>query len=483
MKLFINGETHHTQDCEPEISLLRYLRTSAAQVGTKEGCGSGDCGACTVLVSDADGTNVHSVNACITPLGSVQHKQVTTVEGLTQRGALHPVQQAMVDQHGSQCGFCTPGFIMSLAGLYHTHAENQDPVNRDQITAAIAGNLCRCTGYRPIIAAGLAMQDYPARAVIAQAATHIGAETAEDDLLPVLETEGRQFYQPKSETALQALMQRFPDASLVAGATDFGLEISQNYRQFEQLIDILQIETLAGVSSDEGWLRIGAATPYSDLISDPRLAFVEFREILSRLGSVQIRHRGTVGGNLANGSPIADTPPMLLCWDARVEICCAEGTVRELELSDFFLDYRQTALAPNEYIRALRMPLTSLQRPHRFAKLSKRFEDDISSVMMAVSIAWDGHVVREARIAYGGMAAIPVRASSAEQNLLGQSLNATTIDNACSEIGRLFTPLSDVRASADYRTAMAINLLRRALQELNGDPAVSVYHPAEVQHA
>lgn len=485
---FINAKARSVKHLDADVTLLRYLRTEACLPGTKEGCASGDCGACTVLVAES-GAPPRAVNACITPLGSVAGCGVLTVEGLAERGRLHPAQQAMVDHHGSQCGFCTPGFVMSLAGLYQRQLDlGNAPATRAAVTDAIAGNLCRCTGYRPILDAGLSMHEHPPRALevfppspSASPSNHNRALVGPPDTAPLFASERSRYFLPRSERALQALLRTWPGARLVAGGTDLMLEASQGFRQFETLIDLSRVAGLSAVREADGMLEIGACASYSALLAHPALASPALRAVLHRFGSQQIRNRAGLGGNLANGSPIADMPPILLCWEASVELVNAAAERRHLPIEDFHLDYRKTALREDEYIRCVRVPLRALARPHRFTKLSKRFEDDISSVMMAVALDHEGDAVKFARIAYGGMAATPARSPAAEAALRERGLNDAGIQAACDAVAEQFQPLSDVRASADYRRAMAAALLDIALREIRGEGSACVWSAEDAE--
>ncbi|HEY7776118.1 MAG TPA: FAD binding domain-containing protein, partial [Kineobactrum sp.] len=448
--------------------------------GTKEGCASGDCGACTVLVGDGVGPP-QSVNACIALLGSLEGKQLLTVDGLAGRSGedvlvpgCHPVQLAMVEHQGSQCGFCTPGFVMSLAGLYAAlpgaERGDNDGAARTAVCDAISGNLCRCTGYRSIIEAGQRMTDYrpaPVMPVCGAGAWPANQNRASQPLPG--------YHLPESETALQQLLAQYPDARLVAGGTDMVLEISQQYAQPERLIDLCSVRELQCVDCDDDYLTIGAAVPYTRLENVLAGLSAPMYELLHRLGSRQIRNRGTLGGNLATASPIADTPPALLVWDAQLEIASASGARRWLPVEAFYRGYRQTVLAPGDYIAAVRIARASIARPHRLYKLSKRFEDDISSVMGAFSIQLEQGRVSAVRIAYGGMAATPLRAPATEQLLLGATLTDDLVDAAAAHVAAGFQPLDDVRASARYRSAMAANLLRRALLELRDGVCLDVF--------
>lgn len=468
MQFLLNGEQRQVgSDVDANQTLLDYLRGSAALTGTKEGCASGDCGACTVLLAEPGGP-LRAINACITPLGSAANRHIYTVEALSRDGKLHPVQQAMVDCHGSQCGFCTPGFVMALTALYHNGQRcNVSQFSREAVCDAVSGNLCRCTGYRPIIEAGTKMQHAADAALpVVQTATPLPAA---GPLQPVLDDGRHVFYVPTTESELQQLLARHADAVLVAGATDFGLELSQRHRQFGCLISLSAIASLKTIGWDGDELIIGAALPYTDIehalhdLSEP------LARLLHRLGSRQIRNQGTLGGNIANGSPIADMPPVLLAWDADIEIVDSSGVRSWHPLHSVWLGYRKTILQRGQYIARIRLSRAALQRPHRIYKVSKRFEDDISAVLGAFSLALADGVVVTARAAFGGVAATPVRARATEAALVGKPLTDTVIASACAALKSELQPISDVRASADYRRAVAAGLLQRALLELAGN--------------
>ena len=491
MDFILNGEAHRVSDAVPSMTILRYLRTCRELKGTKEGCASGDCGACTVLLADGAGPP-QAVNACIAMLGSIEGKQLLTVEGLAGRSeegaalyGCHPVQLAMVDYQGSQCGFCTPGFVMSLAGLYATlplpAQAASDPAGRAAICDAISGNLCRCTGYRSIIEAGQRMVDYPQAPVMPACGAVVAPANQNRATATLQPLPG--YYLPPSEEALQKLLSEYPDARLLAGGTDMALEISQHYAQPERLIDLSSVRELRRLHCDDHYLTVGAAVSYTEL-EDALAGFsAPMQALLHRLGSRQIRNRGTLGGNLGTASPIADTPPALLIWDAQLEIVNASGVRHWLPVDAFYRGYRQTVLAPGEYIAAVRIPRAGIAHPHRLFKLSKRFEDDISSVMGAFSLALDEGRVSAVRVAYGGMAATPLRALATEQLLQGWVLTDECIEAAAEQVVAEFQPLDDVRASARYRSAMAANLLRRALLELRDGVCLDVFAGEAFHHA
>ncbi|MCS5573288.1 MAG: FAD binding domain-containing protein [Pseudomonadales bacterium] len=449
---FLLNDTEIDAEQPAHTTLLDFLR-SLGRTGTKEGCASGDCGACTVLVRDCD-TGWQTINACIAPLGRVAGKQVITVEGLADAGNLHPVQQALVHHNASQCGFCTPGFVMSLVAL----VENDTPAERERVVGGIAGNLCRCTGYRPIVAAGLEVLSHPLDKL----------------LLPDLPLSGELagYFRPRDQASLHELMVEHVGARLISGGTDLMLEVTQQYRDLPCFIGLSEVIELQRWYVDDDQVEIGAAVTYSSIEQDlcDRLGEMgrQLRALLHRLGSRQVRNVGTVGGNLANGSPIADMPPVLMAMDAIIEITSIAGGRRISVIETFYEGYRQTTLQPDEYIAMIRLPVSAFHDFHRFYKSSKRIEDDISSVMGAFRFTGSNGEISGARIAYGGMAATPVRLHEIEQLVLGK-VDGALITNAVSKIAEVMQPLSDVRASADYRRAVAESMLERALREFGGE--------------
>lgn len=475
MDFYLNGDRQQVLDCDANLTLLDFLRGNMALKGTKEGCASGDCGACTVLMGECGGP-LRAINSCITPLGNAAGRQLFTVEALAKRGVLHPVQQAMVDCHGSQCGFCTPGFVMALTALYeNANRCGLRQTSRETVGDAISGNLCRCTGYRPIVEAGTKMQhDAAAQLPLVQKPAPNSAGNA--PLCAQLDDGKHQWYQPTTEQELQTLLARYPSATLVAGATDFGLELTQRHKQSQQLISVTAIPELREFRWHGDFLHIGAALPYTDIENHMQTLSVPFSRLLHRLGSRQIRNQGTLGGNIANASPIADTPPVLMAWDAEVEVVDSSGERLWHSLSMFWLAYRKTLLDKGQYIARVRIPRAALARPHYCYKVSKRFEDDISAVLGAFSFSFERGKFAEVRLAYGGVAATPVRATTTEAVLMNRSLDADAIDKACTALHDELQPIGDVRASRHYRLAVAVNLLRRALLELDGTPALEVHH-------
>ena len=460
MKLLINGEPVEINP-RADQTLLQTVRERGL-TGTKEGCASGDCGACTVLVGELEQDSIawRTVNACIAPTGQFAGANVVTVEGLATAGPassqqsldisqLHPAQAQMVECHGSQCGYCTPGFVMSLAALVETGA----PPDRGTVLEGISGNLCRCTGYRPIVDAGLAALATPWQSRLADASSYAA----------VAQSTGNAVERPATEAQLQQALKRDAERPLIAGGTDFMLEVTQRFREVPAMIDLTSVAGLRQIEEQGDTIVIGAATPYSAIEHWAATHDTPLHELLIRLGSRQIRNNGTIGGNLANGSPIADMPPVLIVYNASIELVNADGVSRRVAVSDFYLGYRQTVLAADEYIARVHIPKSSLNQFHRFYKSSKRIEDDISSVMGAFCFEGDGNKISAARIAFGGMAATPVRLEALEALLTSVELDDDLVKTACQQIGELMTPMTDVRASAQYRQDMAASMLERAL--------------------
>lgn len=453
IQFLMNGRIH-TENLPADTTVLQYLRRDAGRCGTKEGCASGDCGACTVVLAEpqGDALSYRTVNACLTFMPAVHGKQLITVEDLKHRGELHHVQQAMVDNHASQCGFCTPGFVMSLFAL----EKQQQTFSVAQTQHALSGNLCRCTGYRPIMDAAKAICDAP------QPDQFDADAGLTLDKLRAISATG----EPVSIDELADRYLAQPYARLVAGGTDLALEVTQRYQRLPELISLSHIPGLKVITLTGQAIHIGAAAPLSDCMPVLHDEFPEFGELLERFASQQIRNQGTFGGNIANGSPIGDGGPVLLALGASL-LLRRGAKQRELPLDKFFLGYRITALQPGEFIEQIRIPRnTSAARQLRIYKVSKRLEDDISAVCAALHIEVQNGVVIHARVAFGGMAEVAKRAISCEAQLLGQPWQTATIERACQALELDFTPVSDFRASREYRMQVAKNLLRRCHIEM-----------------
>ncbi|KAA9002802.1 xanthine dehydrogenase small subunit [Affinibrenneria salicis] len=466
---FLLNQTLVTErDIDPNMTVLNYLRERRRRPGTKEGCASGDCGACTVTLGRVEQGRMRyeTANACLTLISALQGKQLITVEDLRQQGALHPVQQAVVDLHASQCGFCTPGIVMTLFTLQ----KNSRGWDRQQAELALAGNLCRCTGYRPIMDAARLLCEQPVEDSFSrQAAITVQRLSAlQHRRRQTLKEQGNCCFIPKTLGQLADCYRQYPRARLLAGGTDLALEITQACRPLPLLIALDQVEELQCWQVTEDSIELGAGLSISQCASLLSGLIPSFADLLRRFASQQIRNRGTLGGNIGNASPIGDTPPLLLALDAQLRLQCGDSE-RRLPLHDFFLAYRQTALREGEFIRSIVIPRGERVSNFRAWKVAKRPDDDISAVAGAFAVCLRDGVVSEARIAFGGMDAIPRRAPRCEQALCGRPWNEATLEAACRVLEQEFTPLSDFRASADYRRQIAGNLLRRYYLSLQGE--------------
>jgi xanthine dehydrogenase small subunit len=458
IRFLLGDERQDLVGTDPTRTVLQYLREDAGLAGTKEGCAEGDCGACTVILAERDaagGIQYRPVNSCIMFMPALDGKQLLAVEHVrAPNDTLHPVQKAMVDHHASQCGFCTPGFVMSLTAL---HMAGHAP-DRQGLAEALAGNLCRCTGYRPILDAGRTALS------TARPTGHIAALRHSLDRLntdaDTLETAGagRRFIAPRSLAELTAILAAEPTALLLGGGTDVGLWVTKQHRDLPLLIATEHVTELRQMVSTDTHLTIGAAVTYADAMASLAALHPAIGALLRRIGSRQIRERGTVGGNIANASPIGDMPPLLLALDATLILASATGE-RRLPLDAFFQDYRKTALAAGEVLVAVEIPRPPADLRLGAYKVAKRFDQDISAVCAVFALHLDGPKVARIRIAYGGMAAIPARATAAEAALTGQAWTEDAVQTAMGAIDGAFRPLSDMRATAGYRSLVARNLL------------------------
>ena len=468
------GRIVERRDFMPGETLLDHLRLRERAYGTKEGCAEGDCGACTVAVGRLDGNGrvaYAPVNSCILLTGMVDGTEIVTVEDLASpEGGLHPVQRALVDAHASQCGFCTPGFVMSLFTLY------QSGVRADRATVNdwLAGNLCRCTGYRPIADAALACCKGEADAAREERAAGAAGLLAglSDDADLFAGNDHTFFAAPATEDALAALCARYPDATIVGGATDVGLWITKQLRTLPRIVHTGRVASLHEVRETDGAIEIGAAATYSEAEAALRGIDPDVGEMLRRLGSKQVRSTGTVGGNVANGSPIGDTPPVLIALGASIELRHGDAH-RTLALEDFFLGYGRQDRAPGEIVTRITVPRLGSGEHFRCYKISKRFDQDISAVLGAFRFRIRRGRITEARIACGGMAAVPKRARETEAAVSGLRLrDPASWPAAADALAGDFSPIDDHRASAGYRLRVARSLLLKALAEVAGRPTV-----------
>jgi xanthine dehydrogenase small subunit len=463
------GKVIRLGDASPTLTLLDYLRLSERALGTKEGCAEGDCGACTVVLRRYIDGRLHytSVNACIVLAGQADGSEVIAVDDLAVSG-LHPVQQAMVDLHASQCGFCTPGFVMALFALFHDR--RCGPVSREEVNDWIAGNLCRCTGYRPIVDAGIAACSGERRDRFTDEEADVARVLAglDDGADLFVGSTERFFAAPGSIGALAVLYGEHPDAVPVAGATDVGLWITKQMRDLRKIIWLGRAKGLDAIENDAEAVTFGATASHTAAM--PHLAAIDpdLGELMRRFAGKQVRNVGTIGGNIANGSPIGDTPPALIALGATLVLQRGTAT-REIPLEDFFIAYGRQQREAGEFVRAVRVPKLASGEAFRCYKISKRFDQDISAEMGAFKLCLDRSRITAARIAYGGMAATPKRARQTEAALVGADLaDPAAASTACEKLGADFTPITDQRASAAYRLQVAKALLRKALIEIAG---------------
>ena len=474
----LNGRWIESSDIDPNCTILKYLRTNMMQVDVKEGCAAGDCGACTLMMGEMTehGIEYRTLNSCIALMANVHNRYLLTPSGIGRPGQLHPAQQAMVDTHGSQCGFCTPGFVMSLANLYQNACVNeQQTLSDDEIHAALSGNLCRCTGYRPIIEAAKKMAELPAvdvREISARSGVQSFDPQTEGLPEPLQDKDGHRLFMPFTEEQLKALLKEYPHARLWAGGTDAGLEVTQRFMQFDTIICVSRIAALARCQDMGDQLWLGAGVTFSQAEAELADAFPSFAHLLHRIGSRQIRNMGTLGGNIANASPIGDTPPVFLALDATLEIDGINGR-REVAIKDFYLGYKKTVLEPGEYLRAIRVNKLQADEVLWQHKVSKRYDDDISAVMFALFLKTEHGIIRQARLACGGMAATPLLAAKTNAALTGKPFTLATFEQAAACIEQDYQPLSDVRATNTYRLQVSKNLLLKSFIELTqeGDAA------------
>ncbi len=488
IRFVLDGEVQTVRDLDPSTTVLDFLRETLRRTGTKEGCAEGDCGACTVVLGELDGDRVklRAVNSCIQFVPTLDGKELFTVESLKAAdGTLHPAQAAMVECHGSQCGFCTPGFVMSLFALY----KSEPQPTRARINDVLAGNLCRCTGYRPIVEAAQKMYsggngassswahrpfdaDDPASPDEAERVERLRAIRRQGTLEvggPDLAGGRRTYYAPTRLADLADLVERHPEAHILAGGTDVGLWVTKLHRDLDTILYIGDVEELKTLEAGDTHLEIGAAVTVTEARELIGRHFPDMGEMYRRFASPPIRNAATLGGNVANASPIGDSMPGLIALGATLVLRRGRKT-RELALEDFYLAYQKTALEPGELVERIRVPLEPADRIFKTYKISKRFDQDISAVCGAFSFRSIERRLSDVRICFGGMAEIPKRAEGCEAALEGRSWDESTLIAGMETLDRDFQPIRDLRASPEYRRLVARNLLRKAFLETSGEP-------------
>jgi len=444
-------------------TLLNFIRTKLKKTGTKEGCAEGGCGACTVVLGELENNNINykAINACIAFVPSLEGKQLILVEDLISKGELHPVQKAMVNYHGSQCGFCTPGFVMSLFAMYKNYSSYSEAIIKD----SIQGNLCRCTGYRPIIDAAKSLNkksrfDHFSK----NKKITLGLLRKIKQRNIAIINDNKKYFAPKSVNELKRIFKQEPNSKLISGGTDVSLIVTKERKDLNSLIYMNSINELNYIKENNNYIEVGATTPLINFESFIKKYFPDFSQILKRYGSVQIRNICTIAGNIATASPIGDTLPLLLVLDSQIVIKDKSKT-QILPLNGFFIGYRKTKLKKGQFIHSIRIPLLK-KNIFKAYKISKRIDDDISSVCASFNIEINNNKIKKIRIAYGGMSSIPKRAFNCEKILLNSFLSDKTIDKAKKLLEKDFKPITDARASKKYRMEVAKNLLEKCFLEV-----------------
>ena len=472
VKFLFNDKIFELSNPDPNQTILNFIRTELKKTGTKEGCAEGGCGACTVVVGELNKNNIEykAVNACISFLPFLNGKQLLVVENLiSKEGKLHPVQEAMVKCHGSQCGFCTPGFVMSLFSMYKNHGN----YNNELIKDSISGNLCRCTGYRSIIDAGKSLNK------ISKIDQFSKNKTKTIKLLKKINSKNifitnqdKKYFSPKTIKDLKKIIKKNPNANFLSGGTDLSLKVTKERKDILNIINLKDIKELDFIKKNKKFIEVGAATPLIKFEKFIKKHYSDFNSVLKRYGSIQIRNVGTIGGNIATASPIGDTLPVLLSLNAELVIETLKNR-KILSINEFFISYRKTKLKKGEFIYSIRIPLYK-NNIFKAYKISKRFDDDISSLCASFNLEINNNKIKNVLIAFGGMAEIPKRAKICEKSLKNKHLSIDVFLKARNYLEKDFNPIDDMRASKDYRLEVAKNLLIKCFYEIKSKKLLRV---------
>ena len=463
VRFIFNNKICELKNPDPNQTILNFLRSNLKKTGTKEGCAEGGCGACTIVLGELNNNDVNykAVNACIAFVPILDGKQLLVVEDLVnENGDLHPVQKTMVNNHGSQCGFCTPGFVMSLFSMY----KNNNSYNVDLIKDSISGNLCRCTGYRPIIDAAKKLNlsnkkdhFFKNKKKIITLLKKIKKNSLE------IKSENKNYFAPKTLNELKKLIKKNPKSNLLSGGTDLSLKVTKERKDINSIIYLQSVKELDFIKVKKNQINVGACTPIIKFEKYIKKYYPDFNSILKRYGSVQIRNVGTIAGNIATASPIGDTLPLLLSLDAKIVL---DGVKKiEISLNDFFVGYRKTKLKKGQFIYSIKIPIYK-KNIFKAYKISKRFDDDISSVCGSFNLELKKNLIKKVKIAYGGMSEIPKRAINTEKILNNSNFSELNFFKAIKNLEKDFNPIDDMRASKEYRMEVAKNLLMKCYLEV-----------------
>lgn len=472
IQFIYNNQICSIKNPDPNKTVLDYIRNDLKKNGTKEGCAEGGCGACTVVLGELKNSKLiyRSINSCISFLPSINGKHLILVENLmSKKKELHPIQEAMVKFHGSQCGFCTPGFIMSMFAMY----KNFNKFDNEIIEETLSGNLCRCTGYRPIIDAAKSLNNKKDNDHFKKDQIKIIKLLKKiNDYEIEISYRNKKYFAPKSLNNLKKIIKKNPNSHFLSGGTDLSLEVTKLRGEIKNIISLNSVKELKFVKKNKNFIEVGAGVSLYDFQNIIKSHYLDFYNILKRYGSVQIRNVGTISGNIATASPIGDTLPLLLSLDAVIKIQ-TKNTIKTIPLNEFFISYRRTKLKKGDFIHSVKIPINK-ENHFKAYKISKRFDDDISSVCGSFNFKIDNNKIKEAYIAYGGMAAIPKRAKACEKILKNKPLTINTFDQAKNYLEKDLSPIGDMRASKEYRLEIAKNLLMKCFIEINSNKLTRV---------